>query len=96
MFWRVIGLVVYKCGARCWMRCFILCGIITMFSYMVRSASSQTHIPWSMNSFVCFILTSYLIATAIDYSLSLPHVFEYNSYRDGGRRGRHCCSIAAA
>ena len=85
-----------KCAVRCLMRCFIPCGITTMSLYMVRSAPSQTHIRLSMNSYVYFILTFYLIATAIDYSLSLPHVFEYTSYRDGGRRGRHCCSIAAA
>ena len=89
-----IGL--HKCAVRCLMRCFILCGITTMFSYMVRSAPSQTHIRLSMNSCVCSILISYLIATAIVCLLSLPHVFNLTSYRDGGRRGRHCCSIAAA
>jgi len=46
--------------------------------------------------FFCSTLIFYSIATAIVYLPSSQHVFDYTSYRDGGRRGRHCCSIAAA
>ena len=65
-----IGL--YKCAVRCLTRCCIPCGTTTMSLYMVRSAPSQTHIPWSMNSFVCYILISYLIAIAIDFLRHIP------------------------
>ena len=67
-----------------------------VFIYMVRSAPSPSHIRLSMSNFVCSTLTFYPIATAIVCLPSLQHVFDYTSYRDGGRRGRHCCSIAAA
>ena len=68
-------------------RCCIPCGTTTMSLSMVRSAPSLTHIPWSINNFVCSTLIFYPIATAIVYLPSLLHVFDYTSYRDGGRRG---------
>jgi len=85
-----------KCDVRCLMRCGIPCGTTTMSFSMVRSAPSHTHIRLSMNIFVCYTLTYYPIATAIVCLPSSQHVFDYTSYRDGGRRGRHCCSRAAA
>ena len=62
-------------------------GTTTMFSYMVRSAPSLTHIRLSMNNFVYFTLIFYPIATAIVCLPSLQHVFDYTSYRDGGGEG---------
>jgi len=67
-----------------------------MFLYMVRSAPSPMHIRLSMNNFVCYTLIFYPIAIAIVCLPSLQHVFDYTSYRNGGRRGRNCCSVAAA
>jgi len=85
-----------KCDVRCLMRSCIPCGTTTMLLSMVRSAPSPTHTRLSMNNFVYSTLTYYPIVIAIFCLPSLQHVFDYTSYRDRGRRERHCCSIAAA
>ena len=93
---RDVAIGLCKCDVRCLMRCCIPCGTTTTSLSMVRSATSLTHIRLSINNFVCYTLIFYPIATAIVCLPSLQHVFNYTSYRDGGRRGRHYCSIAAA